>query len=34
VVTVSRDGKTLTVVQKGTNANGEPVRVTAVYERR
>jgi hypothetical protein len=34
MVTVSRDRKTLTVVQKGTNANGEPVSVTAVYDRR
>ena len=33
-VTVSRDGRTMTVVQKGTNAQGEPVRVTAVYDRR
>jgi hypothetical protein len=33
-VTVSRDGKTLTVVQKGTNEKGEPVSITAVYERR
>ncbi|HKA37594.1 MAG TPA: hypothetical protein VKH43_12295 [Thermoanaerobaculia bacterium] len=33
-VTVSADGRTMTVVQKGTNENGEPVSVTAVYDRR
>lgn len=31
--TVSKDGKTLTVVTKGTNANGDPVDVTLVYDR-
>lgn len=31
--TVSADGKTLTVVQKGTNAKGETVNNTLVYEK-
>jgi hypothetical protein len=31
--TVSKDGKTLTVVTKGTNANGDPFEVTLVYDR-
>jgi len=31
--TVSKDGKTLTVVTKGTNANGDPFDVTLVYDR-
>jgi len=33
-VTVSPDGRRMTVLQKGTNENGEPVSVTAVYNRR
>jgi len=33
-VTVSADGRIMTVVQKGTNENGEPVSITAVYDRR
>jgi hypothetical protein len=31
--TVSADGKTLTVVTKGTNAQGQPVNNTAVYDK-
>ena len=31
--TVSKDGKTLTVVTKGTNANGDPFEVSLVYDR-
>ena len=31
--TISADGKTLTVVTKGTNAQGKPVNNTAVYEK-
>lgn len=30
---VSKDGKTLTVTQKGTNAKGETVNTTSVYEK-
>jgi hypothetical protein len=32
-VSVSKDGKTLTVVQKGTDAKGAAVSSTAVYDR-
>ena len=32
-VSVSKDGKTLTISQKGTNAKGAPVDVVAVYDR-
>jgi hypothetical protein len=32
-VAVSADGKTLTVTQKGTNAQGQPVNTVAVYEK-
>ena len=31
--TVAADGKTLTVVTTGTNAQGQPINSTAVYER-
>ena len=31
--TVSADGKTLTVVTKGTNAQGQPINNTAVYDK-
>ena len=32
-VSVSKDGKTLTINQKGTDAKGKPIDVVAVYDR-
>ncbi len=32
-ITVSADGKTRTVTTSGTNAKGEKVKTTAVYEK-
>jgi len=32
-ITISRDGRTMTIATKGTNANGQPVDNVAVYDK-